>query len=327
MFDFIQYTFDLIFSSFDDANKRLFWGYLLSAVIIALTFQVFVQKASLKESIKDLTNKDIWWSKSSRADYKMLIANRLLFLGVSPAIISQLTIATLIFSWLHQFASPDLGANWPVPVIICLFTLTVFLIDDLSKYWLHRIMHSNEFLWSFHSVHHSATDLTPFTVLRIHPIESVFFVLRSALVQGICIGFFVFIFGSRVDLFSILGVNIFIFMFNAFGSNLRHSPVPISYPDCVEGWLMSPAQHQIHHSIDQEHYDTNFGVALSIWDRLGGTLKYGSCNQKISYGVKDNNIKDVNSLWGLYVQPVLRAISCLRLWRKFSYWKLQKTTD
>ena len=296
-------------------------------MLIALVFQVYVQKASLKKSLNDLFNIKIWWSKSSRADYKMLVANRLLFLGVSPAIISQLTIATLIFSWLHQFASPDFGSNWPIAIVISLFTVTVFLIDDLSKYWLHRLMHSNEFLWSFHSVHHSATELTPFTVLRIHPIESVFFVLRSALVQGFCIGLFVFIFGKTVDLFSILGVNIFIFLFNAFGSNLRHSPVPISYPNVIENWLMSPAQHQIHHSIDRIHYDSNFGVALSVWDRLGGTMKYGSCDQKISYGIKENDIKDANSLWGLYIQPIIRAALCLRFWRKTSLRNLQENID
>jgi len=36
---------------------------------------------------------------------------------------------------------------------------------------------------------------------------------------------------------------------------------------------MSPAEHQLHHSIDVKHYDSNFGVVFSVWDRWHGSFK------------------------------------------------------
>ena len=62
------------------------------------------------------------------------------------------------------------------------------------------------------------------------------------------------------------GVNIFIFLFNVFGSNLRHSHIGISYWKWLEFILISPAQHHLHHSVSKEHHDKNFGVSLAIWD-------------------------------------------------------------
>ena len=56
------------------------------------------------------------------------------------------------------------------------------------------------------------------------------------------------------------------------GSNLRHSHINIKYWKWLEYIFISPAQHQLHHSIAQEHYDKNFGAALAIWDWLFGSL-------------------------------------------------------
>ena len=43
------------------------------------------------------------------------------------------------------------------------------------------------------------------------------------------------------------------------------------------GWLdwilVTPRTHEIHHSADAAHYNTNFGVLLSVWDRMFGTYR------------------------------------------------------
>ena len=95
---------------------------------------------------------------------------------------------------------------------------------------------------------------------------------RSIIVRSFVIAVFVFIFGDLVDLYTVLGVNIGLFAFNIIGSNLRHSHVYLKYWDWLELWLISPAQHQLHHSRDSAHHGKNLGVVLAIWDRLGGTL-------------------------------------------------------
>ena len=70
------------------------------------------------------------------------------------------------------------GVPW---IIIAVgFSLVLFTVDDVSRFLLHRVMHKYEFLWKFHRVHHSATTLTPFTVFRTHPIESILYFFRGA---------------------------------------------------------------------------------------------------------------------------------------------------
>nr|WP_216092588.1 sterol desaturase family protein [Candidatus Marithrix sp. Canyon 246] len=47
-----------------------------------------------------------------------------------------------------------------------LFTLSLFIFSDLTRYLLHRLLHSIPILWEFHKVHHSAKVLNPFTFYR-----------------------------------------------------------------------------------------------------------------------------------------------------------------
>ena len=100
------------------------------------------------------------------------------------------------------------------------------------------------------------------TVFRTHPIEGVIFVLRSTITQGIIIGLFYYITAGNLTLITIVGANLFSFTFHLLGSNLRHSHISISYWKWIERIFISPAQHQIHHSIKKEHHDKNFGVTF-----------------------------------------------------------------
>lgn len=36
--------------------------------------------------------------------------------------------------------------------------------------------------------------------------------------------------------------------------------------------VVTPQFHRVHHSIEPEHQDRNFGVVLSVWDRIFGTM-------------------------------------------------------
>jgi sterol desaturase/sphingolipid hydroxylase (fatty acid hydroxylase superfamily) len=35
--------------------------------------------------------------------------------------------------------------------------------------------------------------------------------------------------------------------------------------------LVTPDMHRVHHSVDRTEHDSNYGFALSIWDRIFGT--------------------------------------------------------
>lgn len=294
-------------STFFDPTKRVFIGYLLSALVLALGWLWLIRRQQLSQAWGSIFNRRIWLSRSAGTDYALLIGNQLIMALISPRLLRQLVVATFIFEGMHRWLRPEAIAHCPSWLVITLFTLTLFLLDDASRYWVHRWLHRSAILWQFHRVHHTATTLNPLTIFRTHPVEGVLFSLRSALVQGFCIGLFIFLFGSGVDLATIFGVSILLFLFNVLGANLRHSPVSLPYPHWLERWLISPAQHHIHHSTDPRHYDRNFGVVLAIWDRLGGSLHFSETEKTLDFGIVEQGSKVQQNLWQVYVAPFVAA--------------------
>ena len=307
----LEYLIDLI-DPFLNPQKRVFVGYLASALLIALCLQFFIAWPGVQGAFKHLFNRKVWLSASAKADYKILLINNALMMGIAPRLISKLALATFVFESLHllmdgrAIVAPD-APGW---LIAALFTLSMFLTDDVSKYLVHRALHHWPVLWAFHRVHHSAETLTPFSVYRTHPVEAVIFSLRSIIVQALLVAVFMFFFGPRADLLTILGANAFLFVFNAAGSNLRHSHVWLSYGPVIERIFISPAQHQIHHSVHQRHHDRNFGAVLAVWDWVGGSLTLAHKDDKIRFGVNDAGANE-HSLYTLFVAPCIAALGAV----------------
>lgn len=310
---------DRLFGPFFDPQKRIFLGYLVSALLIALICQFLFARTGVRAALASLFSPRVWLSRSARADYAVMVLNQAVMMGVAPRLISKLVVATLLFEALHVWFDGRVALLSAAPdwVIAGAFTIVLFLLDDLSKYLVHRALHRWPALWAFHKVHHSAEVLTPFTVYRTHPVEGVLFALRATLVQAIVIATFFFFFGDRASLVTVLGANAFLFFFNLAGSNLRHSHVWISYGSTLERWLISPAQHQIHHSIEERHFDRNFGAVLAIWDRLGGSLHIADTDSKpAAFGVGKESEKP-HDLGTIYLAPFAEmAASLLRSARR-----------
>lgn len=294
-----------VFSDFADPGKRIFVGYLFLSVIIAFLWLVFVKRQTFSTSLSRIFDSKVFFSNSAVSDYKIFVINRLFSFMISPLLITQLAIATSIYFALHNQSFIPAGYFEDVSkgVVVALFSLAMFTIDDLSKYLVHRWMHRFPILWAIHKVHHSAETLTPVTVYRIHPLEGVLYGLRSAFAQGIALSVFFFLFGNAVDLYTVVGVNVLVFVFHVTGSNLRHSHINISYWPWLEYILISPAQHQLHHSVAEEHFDKNFGAALAIWDWLFGSLHLSEDDQQLEFGLGDEENSSDSKLSVLYLGP------------------------
>ena len=303
---FFDYT-SLIANQFIDPKKRIFIFYILISVGIAIFWFMIKKKLSFIKSIKKIFDYKIFFSKSAKSDYKVFLVNQLIMMIVSPLLVTQLTIATALYFYFHSVDWLSVGMFKGISKIyvVLAFTIFQFTIDDFSKYIIHRFMHKWPMLWALHKVHHSATVLTPMTVFRTHPLEGIIFSLRSSVTQAISISSFVFLFGSSVNLYTILGANIFVFIFNILGSNLRHSHVGIRYWKWVEYIFISPGQHQLHHSIAREHHDKNFGAALAIWDWLFGSLHHSVEFETLHLGLEKNQKNANHSLVNLYVYPII----------------------
>ncbi|MFT4517781.1 MAG: sterol desaturase/sphingolipid hydroxylase (fatty acid hydroxylase superfamily) [Halioglobus sp.] len=71
----------------------------------------------------------------------------------------------------------------------------------------------------------------------------------------------------------------------------------------VRSKKISPAQHQIHHSIDPQHVDKNYGATLSVWDGLLYSRVF-SHNQSVSgFGIAGKTIEQVISKQLMGIDP------------------------
>ena len=303
--DYFTNLYTSVYETVLNPRKRVFFGYILLALIIAGIWLKWRKNMRASMIARSLFSPRVWWSTSAKADYQLLLINKAILLAIVPLLITKIALATIIFQQLYELIGSrplpgSLLPDWAVP--IC-FTLFLFVLDDFARYFLHMLMHRWPFLWAFHKVHHSARTMTPFTVLRTHPIEGLLFTLRSILVQAVSIGVFLFYFGDQVDLITVLGVNFAVFIFNVTGSNLRHSHIAIHYWEWLERILISPAQHQIHHSTRVRHFDKNFGAVLAIWDWIGGSLHLSEPKTELRFGVSDTVEADEQTLKTLYLIP------------------------
>ncbi|MDP7592485.1 MAG: sterol desaturase family protein [Litorilituus sp.] len=321
MFDFLSLNVNELTQYLFDANKRIYFVYLASALLLAIP--VYRQKNTqytLSGLLKFALPKEIYTHKSACHDYALLVINKLIKSALFPAVvITMAPIAIAVSSgleWVFGYIEPIVLSSI---TIVTIFTVFLFVADDFTRFYLHYLLHKIPFLWEFHKVHHSALVLTPFTIYRSHPVESLIYAFRMAITQGFVVGVCYYFLGPTLKMYDILGANAFVFLFNFFGSNLRHSHIWLSWGDKIESWLISPAQHQIHHSDNPEHYDANFGAALALWDRLYSCHIKASQVKNISFGISGEH-QGHHSLRQIYLEPFKKAGQRLFTGR-FIYWK------
>lgn len=270
-----------------DPTKRIYWGCLLSSLLLASAVTALrARRFDLRQQIKSLFNRAYWLNRSSLTDVCLMFVNNAVRVLVLVPLVGSQLIATLVVGRYLQGNvgdAPDIELPWLV--IASLFSVTFFVVEDASRFFLHFAMHRVPALWRFHRTHHSAIVLTPLTLFRVHPVEHVLYYFRGLIVFGLVSGFFVWLFGRNLAALDILGVALFGFLFNLAGSNLRHSHVWLSFGS-FERWFVSPAQHQLHHS--RHHGHKNLGSALAIWDRLVGTDLRSGAVKELEFGVADD---------------------------------------
>jgi sterol desaturase/sphingolipid hydroxylase (fatty acid hydroxylase superfamily) len=255
---------------FSNEGMRIYWPYLLSGFAIALPVS-YLRSGNVKRAVSEGLGLKHWWSASTLVDLQWVVLNHVLrVLVIVPLIGGQLGLAMLINRWLYAHFGAGNYCAWGVLETSALLTFTIFLLDDFTRFCVHYLYHKVPLLWRFHAIHHSAATLTPLTLYRIHFAEMFVNSCRSLLVIGSVSGVFIYVFDGSISLVQVMGVSVLTMLFNFAGANLRHSHVWIGFGP-VERWLISPAQHQIHHSIKPGHLDSNFGATLAIWDRWLGT--------------------------------------------------------
>ena len=258
---------------FVDPASRTFLPSLLLAAGVGLVWMARrgVAQQGWGPALREMWRR--WRSGSSQVDLQLLAVRQLTSLALASG---GLGLAWLVSTRVALRLNRSLGTpelpSLPDALVATVFSVVLFIAWDASRYLLHRLMHEVPALWSIHQVHHSADVLTPLTFFRIHPLEGLLYQLRGGLVTGVITGVAWWLVREQAVQHTLLGVHAAGLLLNATTGNLRHSHVYLSYGERIERWLISPAQHQLHHSVDTGGYRCNYGTWLSVWDRAGGTL-------------------------------------------------------
>ena len=285
---------------FTDVGSRLFWLHWATAALCAYVVLKSYTATERQGVVSDLTDWRYWFNQSTAKDYGLMCLNAGLRTSLwIPLIGSQLAGTLIVARALRDnFGFPE-PIMWDPVALTVLYTFIYFLVDDFSRFALHLAMHRVPFLWRLHRTHHSATTLTPFTVFRVHPIESGIYFFRAFITFSLVTGLFVWLFGRHLSIIDVMGVNAIGFLANAAFANLRHSHVWVGFGR-LEYYFISPAQHQFHHSMDLCR--GNYGSVLSIWDRFVGTLELSGKRRPLSFGLishdrSDHSRQSVISSW------------------------------
>ncbi|MEX1364549.1 MAG: sterol desaturase family protein, partial [Nannocystaceae bacterium] len=270
-----------------DPQERIFWLFLLSS--LAMPWLVLGLRQGTVALRHGLLRREIWTSASSRTDLTFVFVKALVGVVLRVPWLAATAGATLwVALTLDRWLGPASAPGWGRLTIAIVYSLVLFVGWDLSRFALHLAMHRVRVLWAFHQVHHSARTLTPLTLYRTHPVETLLYDLRGLLTTAAITGVFLYLFSGTAQAIELLGINALGFAFNLAGANLRHSHVWLRFGR-VERWLLSPAQHQMHHASERALERSNLGTWLAVWDRLAGTWRAAPEHAPDEYGLRVAN--------------------------------------
>ncbi len=257
---------------------------------------------------------------SARSDFLFWISRKLVMLPLalpaSAAVAAAIGYATN--AGLRALLGPvGVPKGDPSTWQLVLFTASMLLVYDLSYYLYHTLQHRIPILWELHKVHHSAEVMVGTTKDRIHPLDEAMNKLWDGLLTGPLYGLWLFWVFDPVEL-TVLGINIYVLRNIIMMDFVRHTHLKISFGPVINAVLLCPHYHQLHHSTDERHFDRNFGLMLSVWDRMFGTLAVPEPNESFSFGLTGNEAADYQSLRGLYLLPLWRMARHLPLRRWLS---------
>lgn len=290
---------------FSSPGSMFYWLFLASAFVIALMVLFWRAPASdrsLTRALRQVFSRKIWFAKSTKADLRYGIVNAFAFpLLIAPLGVSGVAVGFMIAGVLRDVLGAPTGPVLDAAMLTFLYTVFVLLLLELGHYIAHYFMHRVPALWAFHRIHHSAEVLTPLTNLRHHPVDLVLLGSLENLFAGVATGVFLYLGDGDVANYTAFGVHIGVFVSRLY-LNLQHSHIWLSF-GALNRIIMSPALHQIHHSALPEHRDRNYGLALSFWDWVFGTLRMPDHQIRFPLGLGDGQDGVLHSVAKMYFEP------------------------
>ncbi len=148
--------------------------------------------------------------------------------------------------------------------------VALFFAVEFAYYWLHRCSHEIRWMWTQHSVHHSARQITLSVAYRLGW-------------TGLVAGPWLFLIPVCWLGFNPLAVTLM------FAANLLYQFWLHTETVPKLGWFESifntPSHHRVHHAVNPQYLDRNYGGVLIIWDKLFGTFAREEDGTRNEYGL------------------------------------------
>jgi sterol desaturase/sphingolipid hydroxylase (fatty acid hydroxylase superfamily) len=184
-----------------------------------------------------------------------------LFFATNTAIGRLLALLIAIPLAAQWSADAEFGLFYQLALPIWVQTILAFILLDFAVWLQHLAMHKLPFLWRMHKVHHADRDLDVTTALRFHPFELVLSTLYKAA--------WVALLGVPVAI--ALAFEVWLNANALF--NHGNMALPRWLDRIVRPFLVTPDMHLVHHSTVIGEQQSNYGFALTVWDRLLGTYR------------------------------------------------------
>jgi len=176
-----------------------------------------------------------------------------------------LSVAIVSYGWLvSRIAVFSLESTF-------LVFLTAFIVKDFAGYWVHRLEHEVNVLWNRHIIHHSSEEFNLSCALR----QSISSVLSFAAIFMVPAA----LLGVPAEVFAVVAP---LHLFAQFWYHTRL----IGRMGWLEYVLVTPSHHRVHHAMNPEYLDKNYGQILILWDKLFGTFQPELPEVPPVYGVK-----------------------------------------
>ena len=210
-------------------------------------------------------------------------------------------IVLISYSWLvEHFTLYKLEPVWAAVVV-------AFVVQDFTGYWMHRLNHRVNVFWNRHIIHHSSEEFNLSCAMRQSISETVHF--------GAILMIPAAILGVPANIFAVLAP---IHLFMQFWYHTRL----IGTMGSLEKIIITPSHHRVHHAINPQYIDKNYGQILIIWDKMFGSFQPELDSVEPVYGIlrpaKTWNPVIINykHLW----QLIQDAVHAERIWDKIRIW-------
>lgn len=219
----------------------------------------------------------VWGYARGRNTYRLNDAINSISLGMLSQISAVFTrlfrigIYTAIYSSVALYPNEAFWTTWYGWLIALVFY-------DFCYYWLHRAGHESAVFWAAHVVHHQSQDYNLSTALR-----------QTS--SGALLGWIFYVPMAIAGVPPLVfGVVVLIDLLYQFWVHTEHVP-KLGWFD---RWFCSPSNHRVHHAVNDNYVDRNYGGILIIWDRLFGSFREE--DEKCVYGTR-SPLNSWDPLW------------------------------